>query len=159
MLYPSFLPEWLETDRTTRMVVQGVAPVADAHGNIRYLTQPANAPITMIFEGALLKLAHTAFELTVHPGDSFEVPVEILRSVKLIEPTVVELEVPAQLSGILTCTPITISTEQDKGVLRIETINDPRLPGNWQLKIKATALQDGEWPAISQTHVPVVFQE
>lgn len=159
VLYPSFLPEWLETDRTTRMVVQGVALVADAHGNIRYLTQPANAPITMILEGALLKLAHTALELTVHPGDSFEVPIELLRSAKLIEPTIVELEVPAQLSGILTCTPITISTEQDKGLLRIETINDPRLLGTWQLKIKATALQDGVWPAISQTQVPVVFQE
>ncbi|MBC7964544.1 MAG: PPC domain-containing protein, partial [Fuerstia sp.] len=36
ILYPVYLPEWLETTRTSRMVVNGVAKVADPKGNVRY---------------------------------------------------------------------------------------------------------------------------
>ena len=36
--YPIFLPEWLETSRTSRMVLIGVAKVPDARGNIRHVT-------------------------------------------------------------------------------------------------------------------------
>jgi hypothetical protein len=38
ILYPVFLPEWLETTRTSRMVVNGVSQVADPQGRVRYLS-------------------------------------------------------------------------------------------------------------------------
>ena len=159
VLYPSFMPEWLETDRTTRMTVMGVAQVADAQGNTRHVLSRADGNITMILEGALLKLAHRAAELTVQPGSSFDIPIEVSRSAKLPEAARIELESPRELAGLLTCEPITLDVEDQRGVLRVNTTADARLSGAWRLRIKATAMQDGRWPAVSITHVPVVFGE
>ena len=38
------------------------------------------------------------------------------------------------------------------------TLPDARLSGDWEIKLVATALQDGRWPAVSITMVPVRFQ-
>ena len=36
VFYPCFMPEWLTTDRTTRMVVYGYGEVTDPKGNSTY---------------------------------------------------------------------------------------------------------------------------
>ena len=54
--YPCFMPEWLATDLTRRIVVHGVGAVTDPDGEIRWLTNAGDARITMIMEGALLKV-------------------------------------------------------------------------------------------------------
>jgi hypothetical protein len=154
-LYPCFMPEWLETDRTTRMVIMGVAQVKDPKGNQRFLTKIADARITMILEGALLKVSHAARELTVQPGQSFEVPITVVRSVKLAEPVRIELVVPPELTGVFSAEPIILAKNGDQTILRIKSIEDFRQQGDFDITIKATALQDGKWPAISETKVPV----
>jgi len=156
-LYPSFMPEWLATDRTTRMSVLGAARVADPQGNLRTLTQTANARITMILEGALLKVSHQLGERTVHPGDQFEIPVAIARSTKLRETVTVSLEVPAELSGALQSAAVTLEPGQAAVVLRVQAALDQRLTGRWPLTIKATAQQDGRWLVMSQTEAVVEF--
>jgi hypothetical protein len=159
-LYPCFMPEWLETDRTTRMVVLGVAKQADPQGNLRYVTKPADARITMILEGALLKVSHGARELTVSAGDEFQVPIEIARSTKLPESVAIELVLPDELIGLVQCVPAisNLAPNENKAVLKIQTVPDSRLVGRWKLHIRAAALQDGKWPAVSQTEVTVQFE-
>src|SRR6185437_15325826 len=83
VLYPCFMPEWLPTDLTQRTVLHGVAAVPDPKGKIRYLTRPADAFITMIMEGALLKLATETQEPALRPGESFDVPVILSRAAAL----------------------------------------------------------------------------
>ena len=158
-LYPCFMPEWLETDRTTRMVVLGVAKQADPKGNIRYVTKPAAARITMILEGALLKVSHRATELTVSAGDEFEIPIEISRSAKLQTPVSIELIVPDELTGLVQCVPanLKLATNQNKAIVQVRTVRDSRLIGRWNLQIRATALQGGKWPVVSQTETTVEF--
>ena len=156
-LYPSFMPEWLATDRTTRMSILGAARVADPQGKLRYLTQAANARITMILEGALLKVSHQLGERTVHPGDQFEIPVAIARSTKLPETVTVSLTVPTELSGALQSTPITLEPGQEAVVLRVQAARDQRLTGRWPLTIKATAKQEGRWLVMSQTEAVIEF--
>lgn len=156
-LYPSFLPEWLETDRTTRMVVMGVAKVKDPQGKVRYLTKPANARITMILEGALLKVSHQARELTVSPGESFTIPVRIARSVKLQGNVTVGLDVPKQLRGLVSCAPVVIPADQLSANLVVKTTAGKSLAGRWRFAVKANALQDKRWPVVSQTIVSVEF--
>ena len=155
--YPCFMPEWLETDRTTRMLVQSVAIVADAKGRQRHLVKASTGNITMILEGALMKLAHQAGELSVVPGSSFEVPVKVVRSAKMPETAVVRIEVPGPLVGLITARPLTLKPGQSTGTLTINTLPDAKLDGDWKIKLVATALQDGRWPAVSVTELPVRF--
>jgi len=156
--YPCFMPEWLETDRTTRMIIHSVAIVADAKGRKRHIIKASTGSITMILEGALMKLAHRAGELTVSPGGSFEIPVSVARSAKLQETTVVRIEPPEGLEGLITAQPLTLKPGQASGTLKVMTLPDAKLSGDWEIKLVATALQDGRWPAVSITLVPVRFQ-
>ncbi len=92
----------------------------------------------------------------MHSGGSFDIPLKLSRSAKLPEEATVELDTPNELTGLLKCDAITLPTEDNQGVLRVTTVRDAGLVGPWNLRIKATALQDDKWPAISITHVPVV---
>jgi hypothetical protein len=156
-LYPCFLPEWLETDRTTRMVVLGLARVADPQGTPRWLAVPADARVTMILEGALLKVSHEAEELTVRGGEAFQLPVEVSRSAKLPVQVEVELVVPTQLQGLVEAAPVVLAAGQRQGVLRVRTAADAQLSGRWTLQVRAAALQDQRWPVVSQADVAVEF--
>lgn len=156
-VYPSFMPEWLATDLTRRMVVQGVAAVADPAGNLRYLVQPANARITMILEGALLKISAPTRRFAVELGESFEIPIEVLRSATLPLDAQVELHIPEEINGLIESEPLTLSRGTDKAVLRVQSRADDRLIGPWSLRITATALADGRWPVVSELTVDVEF--
>lgn len=157
-LYPVYLPEWLETDRTTRMVVLGVAEQKDPKGNVRHITKPADARITMILEGALLKVSHTAKDLTVVAGEPFEVPIELSRSAKFREPVTLQLKPPKELQAAVRMAPITIAPGTRNIVAKITTTKARELQGRWTLQIVANAMQDNKWPVVSQTDVDVEFQ-
>jgi hypothetical protein len=155
--YPCFMPEWLGTELTRRMVVHGVAIVPDPKGNLRQLTKPGDARITMIMEGALLKLSCDAKEPTLRPGESLDVPVVISRSPKLPLATTINLVFPDEIAGLLHAEPLVLPAGTDHGTLRITSMPDARLEGPWSLTLTATALQDGQWPVMSETDLSVVF--
>lgn len=158
-IYPCFMPEWLGTDLTQRIVVHGVAGVKDGAGNLRQLTRAGDARITMIMEGALLKLTTKATRPTVRLGEAFEIPVAISRSPKLAVETRIELVVPDEAAGLLRADPITLPPGGDEGTLRVVSTTDARLTGPWSLKIVATALEEGRWPVVSETELTVEFAE
>ncbi len=155
--YPCFMPEWLATDLTRRMVVHGVVGVADPQGNVRYLTKAGDARITMILEGALLKISSAERQFAVPCGGTLEIPFTIARSTKLPLSATIELIVPDELAGLVQAEPVVLAPGTDQGVLRLKTADDARLTGLWQFTLTATALQDGRWPVVSQTDVAVEF--
>jgi hypothetical protein len=156
--YRTFMPEWLELDRTSRMVVNAVVKVPDPRGNVRHLVSLMDGRITMSMEGALLKLSHTAGEIVAKPGASLEIPLKIGRSPKLPEAVRLELVPPPELAGLLIAEPITLPAEQSDLVYRVQTVADPRMKGEWTFTLKAVALQGGELPVVSQTDVHVDFE-
>jgi hypothetical protein len=156
-LYPCFMPEWLATDRTTRMQVMGVAQVADPKGKLRYLTKNADARITMILEGRLMKVAQQSNEITISPGTAFEVPVSVLRTSQFQQPVKIELVVPKELEQHITASPVEIGVDSTASAMSVKTTNDPRLVGDWSVTIKCTGIQDGKWPVVSQTELPLRF--
>ncbi|MFO0979272.1 MAG: hypothetical protein U0996_22885, partial [Planctomycetaceae bacterium] len=153
--YPCFMPEWLATDITRRMVVHGIAVVPDSKGTPHYLTRPGDARITMIMEGALMKLGADVREFESQTGGTIQVPVTISRTARLPLPVTVELKVPEEMRGRMKSAAIIIPADQHHGVLQIEFENAPELAGPWTLRLAATALQDGRWPVVSETEIKV----
>jgi hypothetical protein len=158
-IYPCFMPEWLGTDLTQRIVVHGVGGVKDGAGNVRQLTRAGDARITMIMEGALLKLSTKASRPSIRLGEAFEVPVVISRSIKLPVDTKIELVALEEAAGLLRADPITLPPGVDEGTLRVVSTADARLAGPWTLKLVATALEDDRWPVVSETDLMVDFVE
>jgi hypothetical protein len=154
-IYPCFMPEWLETTRTSRMAMIAVVKVPDPRGTVRHLVVEIEGMITMTIEGALLKLSHEARDLTVRPGETFAVPVKIARSDKLAEPVRLELRLPEELAGKLKAEAVVVAVKQSEAVFRVTS--DAGLKGVHTFTIRATAMQSGKYPVVSETMVEVEF--
>ena len=158
ILYPVFIPEWLETFRTSRMVVLAMAKMADAQGNVRYV-QAKSGRLCWIVEGALMKVDGRDAEITASPGGNFEVTVDILRRPKFAEAVTLEVVAADDVGGLFKAAPVVVPTGERQATIQVETMADPRLYPEQKLKIRATALEDGKWLAVSETDVTVVFRE
>jgi hypothetical protein len=156
--YPCFMPEWLGTDLTRRMVVHGVARVQDPHGHERYLVKSSDSRITMIMEGALLKVATTPGVLEVLPGSVQEIPVQLTRSPKLPVPVSVRLEIPAELREHCSTETLKLPADQETGTIRIQFDSAPSTHGRWNLRLIATAMEDDQWEVISEVEVPILVE-
>ena len=154
-LYPCFMPEWLETDLTRRMTVMALTELDDPQGKRRQLTVPGDYRVTMMLEGALLKLSHRAEELSVVSGESFEIPLEIFRSIKLTTSVTIELMPHQDLTGLLSTQTLQLGPNQNEAVMKIATEPSSESAGDWNIQLKATALQEGQWPVISYVEVPL----
>jgi hypothetical protein len=156
-VYPCFMPEWLETSRTSRMAMIAVVKVPDPRGNVRHLVVELEGMVTMSMEGAILKVSHEPREVTAQPGQAFAVRVQIARSPELPEPVRLELRLSDELAGLLTAEAAVVPAGQGEAAFAIAAKNDPRLIGAHMIVIRATALQNGRLPVISETTVPVEF--
>ena len=151
--YPCFMPEWLETTRTSRMNLNAVVKIPDPHGRVRHLVTEIHGRITMSIEGALLKVSAAANDLTVRPGQEIVLPVKIARSPRLPGSVKLELELPEALKGLLRMEPVSAPPGRGEATLRIRTADDPRLTGELSFTIRATAYQPGNLLVLSEAAV------
>ncbi|TWU03043.1 hypothetical protein CA54_61270 [Symmachiella macrocystis] len=158
IIFPCFLPEWLETNRTSRMRMISITEVPDPQGNIRQLVNYKDDAISLSLEGALLKVTNPGREILAKPGDRIEIPIEILRSVKLPEAVRLELIVSKGLNGALRAEPLEVPAGKNHTVFEVFSKSDARLRGMRTFSIRGTALQQGKFPAVSQTVVKVFFE-
>ena len=158
VFYPTFMPEWLSTDLTRRIVVHGVAIIPDPKCNLRHVSRAADARITMIMEGALLKLSAKAPETIFRPGDTIEVPVKISRSPKLPIASKISLDIPEELQGLIECDSMTLEADKSSGTISIRTVGSDVLHGPWDWTLRATSLQNDTWPVVSETTISVRFR-
>ena len=128
-----------------RMATHGVAQVADPQGNLRYLVKGTDAPVTMIMEGALLKVSTESSIVPAKLGESVVLPVRISRSPKLVGEVTVQLEWPSELRDLCQASTITLSETEVAGELMLHIPNDPRLTGQWRISVRASS-QTGQWP-------------
>ena len=140
------------------MEVVGFGEVADPQGNLRYVGAAADARITMILEGVLFKVSHQARELSVSPGESFQVPVTITRSAKLPGPVTIDLELASPLSDLVTLEQQVIEAGVSTINLQVQTRADARLRGMIPITVRATAYQQDRWPVKSIVDVNVEFK-
>jgi hypothetical protein len=156
-VYPCFMPEWLETSRTSRMAMIAVARVADPRGNVRHCVAGIDGMVTMTMEGALLKVSHYGHERVAQPGRPFTVRVKVARSARLPEPVRLELRPPEELVGVMKAEPVVVQPGQNEVDFVITTADDPRVLGEKTLTIRGTAWQKSDLPVVSETAVTVAF--
>lgn len=152
--FPVFLPEWLETTRTSRIGLNAMALVPDAKGTPRWVQSAMEGQITMSIEGALMKLHHNAGEPTIEAGQPFDVPLRVVRSPKFTDAVAVELVIPDELKGLVSAKPVTIPADKSAALLAIESKADKRLVGSWPLTLRATGRFNGH-AVVSETIVEV----
>jgi hypothetical protein len=75
--------------------------------------------------------------------------------VKLKEPARLELILGKKLQGKFTAEPLTLPAGQQDAVFKITPVAGSSLTGPVEFGIRATVMQDGVLPVISQTNVPV----
>jgi len=98
--YPVFLPEGLETSKTSRIGLVAMARVPDASGAPRWVLAPVEGQITMSIEGALMKLTAPAAEVAAVPGQPLKVVLRLTRGKGIEGPVVVSLaDGPPGISG------------------------------------------------------------
>lgn len=154
--YPVFVPEVLETARTSRLGLVAMTKIPDPKGNERFVLSAVEGQITMSIEGALLKLSQSTSDLTVPIGQSFNVPLKVSRSPALAESVTIELRATDKLAGLMEAPQITLSKEKNEADWTICTKRDARLLGNQLLTARATALRNG-FPVISECEIEVEF--
>lgn len=157
-LYPVHMPEWLETSLTARQNLMTVVEVADPRGNKRFVTGTMDGQIVMSMEGALIKTTHDPQERRAAPGTVIEIPVKVSRTPKLQRPAHVELVPDADEPELFTAEPVELSVKQTTAVLKVRIAKDVKTLGLRHVVIRATALQDGKWPAASETGVPLILE-
>lgn len=156
--YPVFMPEWLETSLTARINVIGVTPIADPKGNIRHVTGIMDGFIVMSLEGALLKLTHEPQEYVATPGGVVEVPLKLSRTPKLQVPADLVLVGSGQSNSNFSADAAQLLSNVKEHKLTIRVAPDAK-PGKHEAVIRATAMQDGKWPAMSETTVTIFVEE
>lgn len=156
--YPVFMPEWLETSLTARINVIGVAEVADPKGNVRHVTGIMDGLIVMSLEGALLKISHEPLERDVALGGTISIPLKVSRTAKLTQSARVEVVPDEEFPGLFAAEPIELSADKSLFELPVRVGQQAAAVGARTIRIRVTSLQDGKWPAVSETAVAVQVQ-
>jgi hypothetical protein len=175
--YPIFVPEWMETTKTSRMILNGTARVADPKGNVRTLVQRMELRIGVLPQGALLKVTHAAVEPVVQAGGEVEIPVLVSRAPELRESVRVDIRpadgahpadgtsaspaltivsgkpmspVAAPSVEKLEAAPVELPVGEDTARLKIRVPADTPHRGQREWIIRAATLRDGRWPVVSE---------
>jgi hypothetical protein len=155
ILYPVFLPEWLETTRTSRMVVNGVAMVADPKGRIRYSSSKLVTRIGFLPTGALLKIESPMKEFELSSTESFNFPINILRAGELQGPINLELIDDTVPVGLFKAGQLIVDDKTEQAVLKVERSDDGVVSRVVNLKVRATGQWNGH-PVIAETILTVI---
>lgn len=155
-LYPVFLPEWLETTRTSRMVVNGVAQVADPQGNLRYSVSRQKTRMGFLPTGALLKISAAEPEMVFEPEERLVIPVIARRDASLNQPLTLTL-----VSDRLESSPFSAESQSyAHDVSRCEFAIDVKTAlmtsTEYPITIRATLMREGQYPVVSETTVIVI---
>ncbi len=156
--YPIFVPEWMETTKTSRMILNGAVKVPDPKGNVRTLLQRQELRIGILPEGALLKLSHAAGEPVLKSGDVLRIPLTISRAESLKDPVRVSLSSNAGANRFFAADSIVIAPDRRDAEFTVKLAAMTAAPtGELSLVIRAESAKDG-LPVISETSVLVTVR-
>jgi hypothetical protein len=153
--YPIFVPEWMETTKTSRMILNGSVQVADPRGNVRTLLQRQILRIGLLPEGALMKLSHAPREFEAAPGEELRIPLSLVRSPDFTVP--VEISLVPNETASLNASPIQLASDQLECEF-VVPIPSNAMGSDQTLTFRARGLKDGQWPVLSETTIRITIR-
>ncbi|MBL8793649.1 MAG: PPC domain-containing protein [Planctomycetia bacterium] len=157
--YRVYLPPWMETGRTCRVCVAGVAVVKDADGTehtVSFSSTNQNEQIVAVVEPGRLGIEAAPGSLAVEPGQSGELTVQIARGKGLQGTVKLELVLPAHWRGI-SAEPVTIAADQTSARFTVRFAADARGPFNMPATVRATLTEKG-LPIVAETQLTLQGQ-
>jgi H+/gluconate symporter-like permease len=126
------------------------------------LAKPVVTPVSSLaaiwsLEGALLKLTHEQQEYVAAPGSTIEIPLKVSRTVKLPVAADVVLVGNGEKGSVFAADPVQLPQSVNQHSLKLKIAADAK-PGLHLATIRATAMQDGKWPAVSETTVGIYVE-
>ncbi|MBM3979363.1 MAG: hypothetical protein FJ304_03595 [Planctomycetes bacterium] len=156
-IYPVFMPEWLETARTSRMALVAYAKIPDPKGNVRYVLAAMNGQITMSIEGALLKVSVAEEERVVKAGAPLAIPVKLAVVPTLTDSVTVELIAPDALKGKVTAPAVKAEAGKSDQVLALSAKVAADVTGTHRFTVRASTKRDGKYLVLSEAEFEVEF--
>ncbi len=151
-VFPLIIPEWVQTDRTSRIILNSVVTVPDASGRTRYLVNRMQQRITMNVEGALLKIS-TPQEYYRWNGDSVTVPIDLFRSGELQGPVTVSLHAAGDDPPSLTASSITLAADKQSAELTVTRSPDHQAISDEQKCIIRATGEHGGYEVLSESAI------
>ncbi|MFN4260864.1 MAG: pre-peptidase C-terminal domain-containing protein [Gemmataceae bacterium] len=152
--YTVQFPPWMETGRTSRSCVMGVAVIKDHDGAehiVSYSSKAQNDQIIAVVGPCPIDVQIERGSLAILPGQSVELPVRVIRSKAQPGPVRLEVIIPSHMTGIQAET-ITLPADQERGTLLIHFTKNVSGPFNMPLRIRAR-LQNDKAPAMDEADV------
>ncbi len=136
--YEVTLPPWMETGRTSRTCVMGVATIADGgvKHRVSFSSVNQNEQLVAVVGPGRLTVASERSALVARPG-TLPVPVLLRRGEGVQGEVRVELAVPAHIRGV-SADPLLIPAGQERGILQVRFAAPPAGPFNMPLVLRAT---------------------
>ncbi|MFO0818946.1 MAG: hypothetical protein U1A77_13445 [Pirellulales bacterium] len=156
--YPIFVPEWMETTKTSRMILNGTVQAPDPQGKVRTLVQRMELRIGILPEGALMKVTHSADEPRVQAGGEVVIPVRVSRAPEFREPIRLELVASQDPAEKIESPAIVLAPETSDAELKVRIPTESTARGERSWTIRASAMRDGRWPVVSEATVLVQVQ-
>jgi hypothetical protein len=144
--YAAQLPPWMETGRTCRVCVMGVATIKDADGSVHRVSFSSvnqNEQLVAVVGPGKLAMELSKSSFIASPGQSIAVNVRIKRALGIKGPVTLDLVLPAHLKGISAET-ATIAADREDGVLTIRCAEKLPASFNMPLTLRATLVHAGE---------------
>jgi hypothetical protein len=157
--YPVFLPPWMETGRTSRTCIMGVALLKDSDGQeyeVSFSSTAQNEQIVAVIEPGPLDVAVGRSSIVAMPGKRTSLPVRVARGRLLKGPAKIELIVPSHMRGVA-ADAIVIPADRDDGRLTLRFAAGPLGPFNMPLTVRATLTDHGR-PVVAETKIEVLTQ-
>lgn len=154
--YAAYLPPWMETGRTCRVCVMGVATIKDADGSehrVSFSSVNQNEQLVTVVGPGMLAIEAERVSFTAVPGKAFRVPVRIKRGQGIDGPVELALIVPTHVKG-LSVGKTTIPASTDRGELIVNCGENLSGPFNMPLTLRATLMRDGV-PLIAEVKLDV----
>jgi hypothetical protein len=155
VVYPVFLPEWLETTRTSRMHLNGVAQVADPQGKLRFSVSRQKTRMGFLPTGALLKISTEQTEMVVQPEKPLVIPVKVHRDSSLNQPLTLTLASDGLKLSPFSAEPRVFSADISRCDFSVDVIKERLTNSEYPITIRATLMKDGVYPVVSESTVIV----
>jgi len=151
IVYPLFLPEVMDLNRTTRVVLMGTARVKDSSGQIHSVTYTGKKQIVARVSPSLLTLAPDPEFLDLAAGTTAQVTLRVGRAPEIPGPVTIRPILEAGAKGIF-LDAVTLSPDRESVSIRV-VCSEGAEPGRLLFRAES---QRGGHPVLAETSVRIL---